>query len=446
MKFIKEIISGKQDGTGAQADDAHPAGVLDLEAFSVGNQLPRHAEAGSSSQASGGSRAAESEAAESEAARHSCDALENLPGRIAEATSGPPAATGPDWPTESDAAAPPDGHVSEDWPVETQRPFGPEGTGADVPAEPQVAPPAAPDTEPDDASPEEAAVALDRRDGLHDGDWSERTEPDAPRPARPADPLVVQDETDAQRGEEPDPFARLERVAGDPPPPGAPSPFHKDESVRPISRRPRTRLSEDLSVQSARTRSQTRPLAQPQAGAQAAVPLADMPAPAAGRAARRAGRVKTRLLGFGAGDVVPDPIEAADRSSQGTGQSMFPVGWMVVVAGPGRGNAFTLFAGVSQIGRGEDQAVRLDFGDLSISRSNHAAVAYDPRQQRFYLGHGGKANLVRLNGKPVLSTEELPSGSVIEIGETKLRFVALCGEEFDWGNCRDDDVETAIFG
>ncbi|MFC3118789.1 hypothetical protein ACFOHS_13470 [Jhaorihella thermophila] len=71
----------------------------------------------------------------------------NLPGRIAEAASGPHAATGPDWPTESDAAASPDGHLSEDWPVETQRPFSPEDTGADVPAEPRVAPLAAPDTD-----------------------------------------------------------------------------------------------------------------------------------------------------------------------------------------------------------------------------------------------------------------------------------------------------------
>ncbi|MCF6233714.1 MAG: FHA domain-containing protein [Rhodobacteraceae bacterium] len=150
-------------------------------------------------------------------------------------------------------------------------------------------------------------------------------------------------------------------------------------------------------------------------------------------APKKAGRVKTRLLGFGNDfDREPD-LFASGETATPAPQIKFPVGWMVIVSGPGRGTAFTLFNGVSQIGRGEDQAVRLDFGDTSISRSNHAAVAYDPEQQNFYLGHGGKANLVRLNGNPVLSTEPLGDGAEIRLGETTLRFVGLCGSAFDWG-------------
>ena len=108
-----------------------------------------------------------------------------------------------------------------------------------------------------------------------------------------------------------------------------------------------------------------------------------------------------------------------------------------MISGPGRGSCFTMFTGVSQIGRGEDQAVRLDFGDTSISRNNHAAVAYDDEQGKFFLGHGGKSNLVRLNGKPVLSTEELTSGDMVRIGETTLKFVSLCGEDFTWASTAD---------
>ena len=111
----------------------------------------------------------------------------------------------------------------------------------------------------------------------------------------------------------------------------------------------------------------------------------------------------------------------------------------------GQGAAFTLFEGVSQIGRGEDQAIRLDFGDTSISRSNHAAVAYDPEQKSFYLGHGGKANLVRLNGRPVLSTEVLSSGDVVRIGETCLRFVGLCGPEFDWTEANEEGTKRVSY-
>lgn len=145
---------------------------------------------------------------------------------------------------------------------------------------------------------------------------------------------------------------------------------------------------------------------------------------------RRSGRVKTRLIGFehASGETTP----AFDPAKRDAPAFEFPVGWLVIVAGPGRGTSIPLAAGVSQIGRGDDQAVQLDFGDTSISRSNHAAVAYDDEQRAFFIGHGGKANLVRRNGKPVLSTEQLLNGDELRIGETTLRFVALCDEAFSW--------------
>ncbi|MDF1670100.1 MAG: FHA domain-containing protein [Roseovarius sp.] len=163
----------------------------------------------------------------------------------------------------------------------------------------------------------------------------------------------------------------------------------------------------------------------------AASPM-DMPQPALGRASARQGRVKTRLLGFNiAQETESDPI-ADQAEATAAPYTQFPVGWLIVTDGPGRGSAFTLFNGVSKIGRGKDQTVPLDFGDNSISRENHAALAYDPAQKSFFIGHGGKANLVRRNDRPVLSTEELTPGDHITIGETTLRFVALCGQDFSW--------------
>ncbi len=152
----------------------------------------------------------------------------------------------------------------------------------------------------------------------------------------------------------------------------------------------------------------------------------------AGRAGRSAGRVKTRLLGFQAEDGTKDVFADQGDGPAPVVADRFPTGWIVVTDGPGRGASFSLHAGVSQIGRGEDQTVRLDFGDTSISRNNHAAVAFDEEHNKHFLGHGGKSNLVRLNGKPVLSTEEMSDGDVIRIGETSLKFVALCGDEFTW--------------
>lgn len=154
-----------------------------------------------------------------------------------------------------------------------------------------------------------------------------------------------------------------------------------------------------------------------------------MPPPAAGRGASRAGHVKTRLLGFNPEMIgVADPFEKRAEAKD----ERFPVGWVVVVAGPGLGSSFVLRDGVARIGRGEDQEICLNFGDNAISRENHVSVAFDSEQNAFYIGQSGRGNIVRLNNKPLLSTEQMRSGDQIRIGETTLRFAALCGEDFVW--------------
>lgn len=158
---------------------------------------------------------------------------------------------------------------------------------------------------------------------------------------------------------------------------------------------------------------------------------------------------KTRLMGFDTSDGRVVDLFGEDKTTTETGRFQFPVGMVMVIKGPGLGEAFAIKSGMSQIGRGEDQAIRLDFGDMAISRENHAAIVYDPKEHTFLLGHGGKSNIVRLNGKPVVTTSDLKDGAEIEIGETKLRFVALCSKKFNWDMAEteegtdDDDVEIA---
>ncbi len=166
--------------------------------------------------------------------------------------------------------------------------------------------------------------------------------------------------------------------------------------------------------------------------------VAPAPAPEPAPAEDRRSRVKTTFLGFERADThVQELMETAEPvEKKEAAQQTFPVGWLVVTAGPGRGAAVTLTEGLMQIGRNDDQAIQLDFGDTGISRSNHAVIAYDPEDRKCYLGHGGKANLVRLNGKPVLSTIALSSGDLIRISETSIRFTAFCDDGFDW---RDAD-------
>jgi hypothetical protein len=156
------------------------------------------------------------------------------------------------------------------------------------------------------------------------------------------------------------------------------------------------------------------------------------------RPGRRVGRVKTRLLGFNRGEPESsDPFNIIQTDTAQPVHGKYPVGWLVIVNGPGTGHSFALFSGAAMIGRGEDQTIRLDFGDSSISRQSHAAIAYDDEQNQFFLGHGGKSNIIRRNGRPVLSTDDLHSGDLIRVGETTLRFVALCGKDFQWGNSSD---------
>lgn len=169
----------------------------------------------------------------------------------------------------------------------------------------------------------------------------------------------------------------------------------------------------------------------------------DVPSPAMGRGSSRAGRVKTRLLGFNPSQTAgADPFADKGKTSENA-YTQFPVGWLAVIKGPGRGATYTLFSGVTVIGRGEDQTVRLDFGDNSISRDNHAAIAFDAEKNAFFIGHGGKANLVRRNDRPVLSTEELAMGDLIRIGETTLRFVPLCGPDFGWNEAHQSEAGHA---
>ena len=170
-------------------------------------------------------------------------------------------------------------------------------------------------------------------------------------------------------------------------------------------------------------------------------PKVEEPVPAPTEAApRRPTRTKTRVLGFEAQPNAVVPLfEASDGSpipvapaAPGKGYVMFPAGWLVVKDGPGKGASYALSQGVSQIGRSVDQTVALDFGDMAISRHNHAAIAYDPTSHQFHVGHGGKSNLVRLNGKPLLSTEPAGDGDEIQIGETTLILKILCTPEFNW--------------
>ena len=121
-------------------------------------------------------------------------------------------------------------------------------------------------------------------------------------------------------------------------------------------------------------------------------------------------------------DTKPDKADSSDPV----------VGWLVIVEGPGKGRSLTLGYGMNDIGRSAEARVPLDYGDAEIARSQHALVTFDPRSLKFFVQHGGGKNLTYVGDNPVLVPQELRGGEEIALGRTRLRFVALCGPDFDW--------------
>ena len=172
------------------------------------------------------------------------------------------------------------------------------------------------------------------------------------------------------------------------------------------------------------TRSPTRPLPESASHETVPIPRDDSPEP----------DLRTRRARPDRGESL-DPRAASAPSADV--EPEFVVGWVVVIDGPGRGKSRPLGYGMNAIGRGDGMSVRLDFGDSEISRANHCQIAYDHRNRRFYLQHGGGQNLTYLGGDPVFAATPLLPGSDITLGRTTLRFVALCDSEFTW-----EDAET----
>ncbi|MFR5601108.1 MAG: FHA domain-containing protein [Lachnospiraceae bacterium] len=107
------------------------------------------------------------------------------------------------------------------------------------------------------------------------------------------------------------------------------------------------------------------------------------------------------------------------------------VGWLACVAGPSKGKSYTIRGGINAIGRGDRMDIVIT-GDLKISSENHAKISYSDKNNRFNLLPGEGRNIVYLNDEEVFMPMPLKAYDLIDFGETKLRFVPLCGEHFTW--------------
>lgn len=110
------------------------------------------------------------------------------------------------------------------------------------------------------------------------------------------------------------------------------------------------------------------------------------------------------------------------------------VGWLVVVQGKGQGCSVRLGYGINSIGRSNTNRVSLNFGDNEISPERHIVLTYDTRQREFFIQQGEGKTLAYVDGFPLSQSTILEDRSTIELGETRLKLVTLCGPNFDWLN------------
>ncbi len=107
------------------------------------------------------------------------------------------------------------------------------------------------------------------------------------------------------------------------------------------------------------------------------------------------------------------------------------VGWLVCVQGPEKGRDYRIRSERNGIGRGADMSICIS-GDEAISRENHAFISFNPRKGSFRIAPGDGRGMTYLNGEEVDVPMPITAYDRIELGQTHLLFVPLCGEQFNW--------------
>lgn len=150
---------------------------------------------------------------------------------------------------------------------------------------------------------------------------------------------------------------------------------------------------------------------------------------------------RTKSTNGGPGGTPPDDettrlhgsIGGSASGAKGASPEVEPVaGWLVVVDRPGTGTDLRIGIGQNVVGRDPENRIGLAFGDRKISRRDHLRVNYDHERRVFSVVPGTSANLAYLNGTAIEQRCVLAAGDTIRIGRTTLRFVAFCGDDFNW--------------
>ena len=128
---------------------------------------------------------------------------------------------------------------------------------------------------------------------------------------------------------------------------------------------------------------------------------------------------------------------ASPQANMASAEIQPVVGWLVCVSGPERGRSYALHRDNNFVGRGDALDVDLRC-DAALHRDRPFVIVYDSRSRAFFCGLLNGCDMVRLNGAPLAATTRLNAGDRLELGQTGLWFVPLCGADFDW----DPDDKT----
>jgi hypothetical protein len=108
------------------------------------------------------------------------------------------------------------------------------------------------------------------------------------------------------------------------------------------------------------------------------------------------------------------------------------VGWLVAVDGPCKGRDYRIFAEGNSIGR--ESSNKIAIADDTVHRDRHAVLRYDPKAKdsdAYYLSPGD-GPMTYLNDKALYSPSALAPYDMITLGKTRLLFVPLCTDRFQW--------------
>lgn len=108
-----------------------------------------------------------------------------------------------------------------------------------------------------------------------------------------------------------------------------------------------------------------------------------------------------------------------------------PVGFLICISGPDRGQYYELRSGNNFIGRAATMDVVI-VNDKKVSRDKHANVLYDPKGRNYMLLSGEAKGLAYLKNELVLTPQKYSNNDIFQIGDTKLMLLSVCTNEFSW--------------